>query len=160
MKEIAGSYIFTADNFVKMVLILLRIRSNIPVIMMGETGCGKTSLIKIMAQLMEINMKILNIHAGVNDNDIMEFMLGKTKDNHQNLLDTDFENRKKAKVIEEKKHLELLEKMVFDIEDEMTKLPNESDDQFLMRKAEEIQKRKKQINELKKQKKMMKKKKR
>ena len=145
IKDVVGSYVFTADNFIKMILVLFRIQANIPVIMMGETGCGKTSLIRIMAQLMEINMKILNIHAGVNDNDIMEFMLGKTKDNHQNLLDTDFENRKKAKVIEEKKHLELLEKMVFDIEDEMTKLPNESDDQFLMRKAEEITKLKNKI---------------
>ena len=39
LEEIAGNYVFTADNFVKMALILLRIRSNIPVIMMGETGC-------------------------------------------------------------------------------------------------------------------------
>ena len=45
LKAIAGNYVFTADNFVKMALILLRIRANIPVILMGETGCGKTSLL-------------------------------------------------------------------------------------------------------------------
>ena len=83
LKEIAGSYVFTADNFVKMVLILLRIRSNIPVIMMGETGCGKTSLIRKLSELINNGsnkkMKILNIHAGVNDKDIIEFIENKVK---------------------------------------------------------------------------------
>ena len=78
MKEIAGSYVFTADNFVKMVLILLRIRANIPVIMMGETGCGKTSLIRKLSEFINNGstdkMKILNIHAGVNDNDIIKYL--------------------------------------------------------------------------------------
>ena len=100
LKEIVGSYVFTADNFIKLILVLFRIQSGIPVIMMGETGCGKTSLIRIMSQLMGIKMKILNIHAGVNDNDILEFMLGKTKDNNQNLLDLEVE--KKLKIITKK----------------------------------------------------------
>ena len=78
LKEIAGTYVFTADNFVKMVLILLRIRANIPVIMMGETGCGKTSLIRKLSELINNGssekMKILNIHAGTNDKDIINFL--------------------------------------------------------------------------------------
>ena len=78
LEEIAGNYVFTADNFVKMVLILLRIRSNIPVIMMGETGCGKTSLIRKLSEMKNNGnankMKILNIHAGTNDNDIIKFI--------------------------------------------------------------------------------------
>ena len=45
IKDILGSYVYTPDNFIKVVLILMRIRVNIPVIMMGETGCGKTALI-------------------------------------------------------------------------------------------------------------------
>ena len=40
------SYVLTADNILKMVLIIQRIRAGIPVIVMGETGCGKTSLIR------------------------------------------------------------------------------------------------------------------
>ena len=79
LEEIAGDYIFTADNFVKMVLILIRLRSGIPVIMMGETGCGKTSLIRKLSQMKNNGkidkMKILNIHAGTNDNDIIKFFL-------------------------------------------------------------------------------------
>ena len=78
LEEICGNYVFTADNFVKMVLILLRIRSNIPVIMMGETGCGKTSLIRKLSELKNDGnadkMKILNIHAGTNDKDIINFI--------------------------------------------------------------------------------------
>ena len=78
LEEIAGDYVLTADNFVKMVLILLRIRSGIPVIMMGETGCGKTSLIRKLSEMKndgdKQRMKILNIHAGTNDNDIIKFI--------------------------------------------------------------------------------------
>ena len=50
--EIAKGYIFTPDIYLKMILILLRIRANIPVIMMGETGIGKTSLIKKLSEFL------------------------------------------------------------------------------------------------------------
>ena len=52
IKDIIGYYVITPDNFLKMLLILLRIRENVPVIMMGETGCGKTSLIRKLYELM------------------------------------------------------------------------------------------------------------
>ena len=74
ISSIVGSYVFTSDNFIKMILILIRIRANIPVIMMGETGCGKTSLIRMIADLKQNKMKILNIHAGITDKDIIDFM--------------------------------------------------------------------------------------
>ena len=74
IESITESYVFTADNFTKLILISLRLRTNIPVIMMGETGCGKTSLIKIIAELKNIKLKILNIHAGIEDKDIIEFL--------------------------------------------------------------------------------------
>ena len=71
------------------ILILLRIRSNIPVIMMGETGCGKTSLIRKLSELINNGssekMKILNIHAGVNDKDIIEFIEKKVKNEAEEL---------------------------------------------------------------------------
>lgn len=38
-----SDYVLTTDNFLKMNVIFLRIQSKIPVIIMGETGCGKTS---------------------------------------------------------------------------------------------------------------------
>ena len=35
----------TDDNFYKMMLIFLRIDAGVPVILMGETGIGKTALL-------------------------------------------------------------------------------------------------------------------
>ena len=76
-KEKFGTYVFTTDNYIKMIHILMKTRARIPVIMMGETGCGKTSLIKMLSLLKnkgEINMKILNIHEGVGDDEIISFL--------------------------------------------------------------------------------------
>ena len=75
--KILGTYVYTPDNFIKVILILMRIRVNIPVILMGETGCGKTKLIEMASQLInkgEIKIKKLNIHAGIQDDDIIRFI--------------------------------------------------------------------------------------
>ena len=80
-KEITNkfpTYVFTADNYIKMIHILMKTRANIPVIMMGETGCGKTSLIKMLSLIknkgLNSRIEILNIHQGVNDEEIIEFI--------------------------------------------------------------------------------------
>ena len=70
-----GSYVFNADNFFKMVQILIRLRTGIPVLIMGETGCGKTSLINAIAEINNYKMLPFNIHAGVTDNEIVQFMV-------------------------------------------------------------------------------------
>ena len=41
MAKKLGSYVFNADNFFKMVQILIRFRTGIPVLIMGETGLWK-----------------------------------------------------------------------------------------------------------------------
>jgi len=78
INKILSEYALTPDNYIKMVLILNRINSDIPVILMGETGCGKTSLIKILANVIFRgylnNLKILNIHSGIEDNEIIKFI--------------------------------------------------------------------------------------
>ena len=74
LENIVESYVFTGDNFIKLILISLRLRTNIPIIMMRETGCGKTSLVRIIAEIKDIKMYILNIHAGIEDKDIKEFL--------------------------------------------------------------------------------------
>ncbi len=84
-KEIIENYVFTSDNFIKMILILLRIRAFKPVILMGETGCGKTSLINALFKLNELKelndnnkekdiILIKNIHSGINNEDLIEFL--------------------------------------------------------------------------------------
>ena len=81
LEEITQNYVFTLDNFSKMIFIIMRIRGNVPVIMMGETGCGKTALIRKLSELMNNGdtntMKILNIHAGTTDQEIIDFINNK-----------------------------------------------------------------------------------
>ena len=98
LEEIAGDYVITSDNFVKMVLILLRIRAGIPVIMMGETGCGKTSLIRKLSEMKnegdKTKMKILDIHAGTNDEDIIKFINEKVIPESKKIIDEEAEIKK------------------------------------------------------------------
>ena len=77
LAKINGNYIYTKDNFIKSVLIYQRIQASIPIILMGETGCGKTSLLKMLSIFINKGsekMKTLNIHAGTNEEDIIKFM--------------------------------------------------------------------------------------
>lgn len=74
-KAVQGStYVVSPDNFLKMIWIALRIENQIPVIIMGETGCGKTSLIRHLARLLDADFKCLNIHAGTSEDQIHDFI--------------------------------------------------------------------------------------
>src|SRR5690606_7938118 len=42
----------------------------IPLIIMGETGCGKTKLLMFMADILGISMKIVDVHADYTINDL------------------------------------------------------------------------------------------
>jgi hypothetical protein len=71
------TYVLTVDNLFKMLAIQMRFRCNIPVILMGETGCGKTRLIKYMCELAKQNQELKNffmlkVHGGTTDNDILK----------------------------------------------------------------------------------------
>ena len=70
-------YIITMDNFRKMILILYRIIANIPVILMGETGCGKTALIKKLNQLLNNGverLETINIEPSYNEEKLKQEM--------------------------------------------------------------------------------------
>ena len=89
--ENLGNYIFVSDNFIKMVRILLNIEAKIPVILMGETGVGKTKLLEMLATLYGNGKrfwKTLQIHAGTTDKKIIKFIEKVTaeveKDGRQN----------------------------------------------------------------------------
>ena len=70
------TYELTYDNCLKMLSTQCRFRANIPVVMMGETGSGKTRLVKFMTSLQRgrakdvANMLILKIHGGTTSDDI------------------------------------------------------------------------------------------
>ena len=72
MKELSVDYALTPDNLLKMILIMLRVKSQIPVIIMGETGCGKTSLIRYLAAFSDAEFEVMSIHAGIEEHDIVE----------------------------------------------------------------------------------------
>ncbi|CAF3492697.1 unnamed protein product, partial [Rotaria socialis] len=73
--RLQDDYVLTSDNFIKMLLIYLRVQCGIPVLIMGETGCGKTSLIKFLCQkVLDQELEIFRIHAGVTADIIIKKM--------------------------------------------------------------------------------------
>ncbi|CAG8447095.1 15140_t:CDS:10 [Dentiscutata erythropus] len=67
-------YALSTDNLLKMALILLRARANVPVVCCGEAGCGKTSLIQFLSIVVNVEFEALNLHAGIKEQDILDFM--------------------------------------------------------------------------------------
>ena len=70
------SYELTMDNVKKILAIQMRFRCGIPVILMGETGCGKTLLIRYMCALQSSltgakNMLLMKVHGGITRRDII-----------------------------------------------------------------------------------------
>ncbi|XP_052808603.1 E3 ubiquitin-protein ligase rnf213-alpha-like isoform X2 [Mya arenaria] len=71
-----STYELTTDNVKKIMAIYMRFRCDIPVIIMGETGCGKTRLIKFMCELQSPpgvdvkNMILMKVHGGTTNEDI------------------------------------------------------------------------------------------
>ncbi|KAI4533817.1 hypothetical protein MG293_016836 [Ovis ammon polii] len=63
------TYELTTDNMLKILATEMRFRCGIPVIIMGETGCGKTRLIKFLSDLRRggadaETMKLVKVHGG------------------------------------------------------------------------------------------------
>ena len=82
IEEKNNTYVITNDNFKKMVLLVYRIKANVPVIIMGDTGCGKTALITKLNQILNNGKKtveIINIHPGITDENLCELMKEKDK---------------------------------------------------------------------------------
>ena len=67
-------YALTADNILKMALILMRIRARIPVIIMGDTGCGKTALVRYLANVSGTNFHVYSLHAGITEDQLINFV--------------------------------------------------------------------------------------
>jgi hypothetical protein len=67
-------YVVTVDNLLKLMSIQQRLKYALPVILMGETGCGKTALVNFLAKTLNFRLFTLDIHGGVSDSDIMQFL--------------------------------------------------------------------------------------
>ncbi|XP_075580950.1 E3 ubiquitin-protein ligase rnf213-alpha-like [Pelecanus crispus] len=77
VKDPDASYQLTLDNTMKMLAIHLRFQCGIPVIIMGETGCGKTKLVQFMCNLQRAgrevqNMVVVRVHGGTTSRTIQE----------------------------------------------------------------------------------------
>ncbi|XP_023932493.1 E3 ubiquitin-protein ligase rnf213-alpha-like [Lingula anatina] len=75
LNDEAEMYALTPDNLLKMALVIMRVRAGIPVIIMGETGCGKTSLIKYLAMTCGVYFEPFNIHAGIEEQNIYDTIM-------------------------------------------------------------------------------------
>ena len=70
-------YIIINDTYKKMILLLYRIKINMPFIIMGETGCGKTLLITKLNQIInngEILLEKINFYPDITEQIICEEM--------------------------------------------------------------------------------------
>ena len=74
LASLESGYVMTVDNLLKMLSIQLRLRFNLPVVIMGETGCGKSTLIRNMCAILGVPLHILNVHGGIEDADIISWM--------------------------------------------------------------------------------------
>eukprot|EP00051_Salpingoeca_urceolata_P024164 m.421491 g.421491 ORF g.421491 m.421491 type:complete len:4954 (-) comp20197_c0_seq2:49-14910(-) len=68
-----GRYCMTGDAILKMVAIFCRLRTGIPVVLMGEAGCGKTQLIKFLCAFINAPLMVLNVHGGTTELAIVTF---------------------------------------------------------------------------------------
>ena len=67
-------YVVTVDNLIKLMSIQQRLKYGLPVILMGETGCGKTALVKFLAETLNFSLFTLDIHGGITDASIVKFL--------------------------------------------------------------------------------------
>ena len=80
VRPVEPAYVMTIDNLLKMLSILLRIKNDLPVIIMGETGCGKSSLIQQLTSILGLPLFTLNIHGGMEDSDVVGWMEDRISD--------------------------------------------------------------------------------
>jgi hypothetical protein len=72
--ELNNGYVLTVDNLLKMLSILLRLLCGLPAVVMGETGCGKSSLVKQLCAVVGFELHTLNVHGGLESADIIEWV--------------------------------------------------------------------------------------
>ena len=67
-----GTYVVTGDTLLKMLAIFVRVRCGVPVVLMGECGCGKTALIKYLCAFLNAPIVTLDVHGGTTEADILQ----------------------------------------------------------------------------------------
>jgi hypothetical protein len=77
--SICGSYndpsppfVLTSDNLCRLLAMKLRLACKIPVVFMGETGCGKTHAVSFYSRVCGSMFRVINIHGGMTPSDLLE----------------------------------------------------------------------------------------
>lgn len=82
----------TCENVIKMMHIYMRSVCDLPLLIMGETGVGKTLLIEFFVkELLNNKLMVFNVHAGVGKKQIEEFV--KQIKNEEEALKKKVENK-------------------------------------------------------------------
>ena len=64
-------FLLTADNYLKMQLLLQRAEVGVPSVLLGESGCGKTFLIEFVAEvLLADSLRLHTFHSGVTETEL------------------------------------------------------------------------------------------
>jgi hypothetical protein len=80
---LGGSYCLTGDSLLKILAIVYRVTCGIPVVLLGECGCGKTMLLRFLCAWMNVTLFCLDVHGGTSESDITSIF-----DRASNLLDS------------------------------------------------------------------------
>ena len=70
------TFALTVDNVMKMTALYIRITSGVPVVLMGESGCGKSAVVSFLATFLGIRVFTLDVHGGLEEEDVVEFVSG------------------------------------------------------------------------------------
>ena len=60
----------TADSLVRLLAIKMRLACDVPVVFVGETGCGKTHLVHFFRRLCGYRVEVINVHGGLSALDL------------------------------------------------------------------------------------------
>eukprot|EP01038_Epipyxis_sp_PR26KG_P004257 gene4257-6036_t len=65
-------FILTLDNLVRLLAIKLRFACRIPVVFVGETGCGKTQLAYFHSRVSGCMLEVINVHGGMSPANLLD----------------------------------------------------------------------------------------
>jgi len=67
-----ANFCLTGDCLLKILAIIYRTRCKIPVILLGECGCGKTMLLSFLCKWMGVKLLSLDVHGGTTEQDLID----------------------------------------------------------------------------------------
>jgi hypothetical protein len=65
------NFCLTGDSLLKILAIVSRCRCKVPVVLLGECGCGKTMLLSFLCKWLGVTLLSLDVHGGTTENEII-----------------------------------------------------------------------------------------